>query len=135
MDVRQQAADGEAVGERNAKGQESIIVGKNNDVAGSKNFIVGDNNTVQGSNVMLFGISGTTIRDSNTIIFGAPIVQYVNFIQAGRDEVLNPFSTTKIINYVDAGRDKVRPLGSQTLEMQINTGIIVTGKQIGRAHV
>ena len=115
----------EILGEKNIiqnGSQESIIVGKNNDVAGTKNFIVGDNNTVQGSNVMLFGISGTTIRDSNTIIFGAPIVQYVNFIQAGRDEVLNPFSTTKIINYVDAGRDKVRPLGSQTLEMQINAG-------------
>jgi len=100
----------------------SIVVGKGNDISGSQNFIMGDNNTIQGNNIFSFGLSGTTIRTSNTVVFGAPIVQYVNFIQAGRNEILNPFSTTKTINYLSGSRNEVRTLGSQSLESKVDGG-------------
>lgn len=102
-------------------GEGNLVTGNDNNVAGSGNLVFGDNNNVQANRVLLFGVDNSNITTSDIVIFGQPTIVNYNFISAGVDEVLNPFSAS-LINYIDAGVDVVRPLGSQSIVSQINAG-------------
>ena len=102
--------------------RDSIIAGQNNNVSGVQNLIMGDNNVVIGDNIIGLGLNNVTLRNSNTFTFGGPIINYVNFIDAGRNEVINPFSSTKLINFISGGRNEVRPIGGNGIEMIIDSG-------------
>lgn len=105
-----------------AESSSSLIAGNNNDVGGTGNFIVGNDNIVKGNNVFAFGVNGQTISNNNAFVIGMPLITYVNFIDAGRDEILNPNSITKIVNFIDAGRDVIRGIGGNSIEGLINAG-------------
>ena len=112
---------------------ENRVQGQNNQIAGTKQFVSGDNNITQGNNIMVMG-TGNTVNGNDIMIFGLDdintdqsglhyvktLINYANFISAGRDEVLSPYPSTKVVNYIDAGRDVVRGLGSYSLETNIN---------------
>lgn len=124
------------LGDGNQIGDESksfSVQGDNNQFSGKKLFINGDDNTVEGNNNMVFG-TGNTVNGNDIMVFGLDnvyadqsglhyvktLINYANFISAGRDEVLSPYPSTKVVNYIDAGRDVVRGLGSYSIETNIN---------------
>lgn len=109
------------------------VQGDNNQFAGKNMYINGDDNVVEGNNNMVMG-TGNTITGNDIVVMGLDnvfadqsglhyvktLINYANFISAGRNEVLSPYPSTKIVNYIDAGRDVVRELGSYSLETNIN---------------
>lgn len=118
------------IGKRNTlKSSEIIVTGKDNYVGFNSNTstITGNNNTIENdtqavilgnNNRVASGATGSvvignnlTAREPNTIYLSGIVVNSMNYIQAGRDEILNPFSDS-IINYRAAGRDSIRDLGS-----------------------
>jgi len=127
------------VGTDNASyGQNVYLLGNSNVVSSNNNFVVGDDNKIdRGSegnvifgsnneiksgvdNTFVFG-SDLTITESDTFYIQGKLVNAPNYISAGRNEVLSPFSDTEI-NYISAGRDAVRELGSYTNINIINCG-------------
>lgn len=115
-----------------------ILTGSNNSIVmGSNNYIeqgilnskiLGNNNTIYTevgseltSNVIILG-DGMSVSTSNTINIAGVLVVNNNYINAGFDEVLNPFSDNSIINWIDGSRDCVRDYGSQTNIMLISGG-------------
>jgi hypothetical protein len=100
-------------------GNKLFINGDNNTVQGNGNMVVGTGNTVTGNDIMIFGIDGIT-ADQPGLHYVKSLINYANFISAGRDEVLSPYPSTKVVNYIDAGRDVVRALGSYSIETNIN---------------
>ncbi len=101
---------------------QSIIVGTGNNMAGNRNVIVGNDNLVQGDDIFVIGVSGQTFRQSNTIVLGNTTLNYVNRIDAGRNEILNRYPTTKTANYISGSRDEVRQLGTESLESRVDGG-------------
>lgn len=118
------------IGKRNTiNSSEIIVTGKDNYVGFNSNTstITGNNNTIENdtqavilgnNNRVASGATGSvvignnlTAREPNTIYLSGIVVNSMNYIQAGRDEILNPFSDS-IINYRAAGRDSIRDLGS-----------------------
>lgn len=100
----------------------SLIVGDFNNNTGEKNLIIGDNNLVTANKVVILG-DNMKVSTPNTINFANVVVFNTNFITAGRDEVLSPFSDNSVINYISGSRDAVRNLGSYT-----NINIISAGR-------
>ena len=104
----------------------ALIVGKNNAVEeGETNtnptsIILGNNITIKNGEVSST-IGGTQTPRSIVTLNSKPVV-VVNFISAGRDEVLNPFPDVKPENYINAGRDAVRNLGAEDLTDSIKAG-------------
>jgi len=100
---------------------ESSFIGGNGNVnIGNNNIVLGNNNSVTSNNSITIG-SNIKSPSDNVIYIGLALVVGPNYIQAGRDEVLNPFSTN-IINYFNASRDAVRNLGSYSPIMIIEAG-------------
>lgn len=93
-----------------------VIVGSNNNVVGvsDKSFIFGDNNTITDSASTVFVVGDGLTLTGNTSIINAPVVINSNYISAGSDEILSPFSDNTPINYIYGSRDVVRELGSET---------------------
>jgi hypothetical protein len=100
-------------------GTKQFISGDDNMVQGNYNMIIGTGNTVTGDDIMIFGLDGIT-ADQPGLHYVKSLINYANFISAGRDEVLSPYPSTKVVNYIDAGRDVVRALGSYSIETNIN---------------
>ena len=96
-----------------------LIVGDRNRVDGVNNIIQGDNNTVNGDNITVLGYDGGTFDEDGTTSIGE-LRLISNYVTAGRDEVLNHFPDNKIINFVSAGRDEVRPIGTYSVETNID---------------
>jgi hypothetical protein len=100
-------------------GNKIFINGDDNTVQGNGNMVIGTGNTVTGNDIMIFGLDGIT-ADQPGLHYVKSLINYANFISAGRDEVLSPYPSTKVVNYIDAGRDVVRGLGSYSIETNIN---------------
>jgi hypothetical protein len=103
------------------------------DIAGNNNLlgdnvsnitIRGNNNTIPGglSNVAIINTSNVTATYSNETwvnglhitYSGIVINENINYIEAGKDVVIDPFGVT-IINFVDAGIDNILNLGGSNL--------------------
>lgn len=109
-------------------GEGNAIFGNDNEVGplNERNFIIGERNTVQfgatsSSENIVFG-SDMTISGSGGFIVKAPITQYIDFIDAGRDEIIGEFADNCLINYISAGRDAILGLSSKSLIKQIDAG-------------
>lgn len=90
----------------------NYVGGDNNYISGFNNFIRGNDNFIEGNNTTIFG---NNIKAEGNDLFIAPnIISGVNYINAGRNEILNPF-TSFIPNIISASRDEVRQLGSHSL--------------------
>jgi hypothetical protein len=91
-----------------------LVIGNRNKVAGDRNIVQGNNNKILGENNMVqgdnFDIKGNyiTLLNKTTLIS--------DFIDAGRNTILNHFPENKVINVISGGRDEVRPLGSFSIE-------------------
>ncbi len=107
-----------------ASSTNNIIVGNDNDIQGTSNMIYGSGNIVSGSDVLAFGINNQRIDSSGITLFNNPVVINNNFISAGVDEVLNPFSSS-VINLISGSFDEVRQLGSESVVSKISGGIDV----------
>jgi hypothetical protein len=119
------------------------IIGHNNfvynEVINTK--IIGDNNTINSgsANISILGNNNITSKEesirnayvigddvvvntSGSVNIGGVLIVNNNWIVAGRNEILNPFSTNSVINHVQAGKDAVRNLGSNVNIMQVKSG-------------
>ena len=65
--------------------------------------------------------NNVTAREANTIYLSGRVVNSTNYIQAGRNEILNPFSDS-IINYRSGSRNSIRELGSNDIIQVISGG-------------
>lgn len=115
-------------------GSNNIVAASNVSVLGSNNLVGVDttNSLVVGSNNMLgagavnsFVLgSNQQISESNSFVTNAKVIISADLIDAGRDEVLNPFPDNKIINLVSASVNVVRQPGSADV---VN---VVSGRRI-----
>lgn len=96
-----------------------LTIGDNNQIDGNNTFVNGNNNYVAGDNINVIGLNGGYYDESNKT-YTSTFVRVSNFISAGRDNVLNIYPDNKIINFIDAGRDEVRPLGTYSIETNID---------------
>jgi len=91
------------------------VLGNNNRVEAmaSSALVVGDNNYVAPAvqRAMVIG-SNARVAQSDTLVITSKIAIAPNYINAGRNEILNPFSDSKIVNLVSGSRNAVRNLGS-----------------------
>lgn len=105
-----------------------LIEGNENTVGDRTSNIVmlnSSQNTVGGglSNVTLINTNGMYVNQSNvTYVNGIlmnqnfePVTTVINFIDAGYNEVLNPFGSATTVNLVDAGTNNVLDIGSANL--------------------
>lgn len=104
-------------GNNNFINDSSTVRGNNNQV-NSKSYIVGNNNYVApGLNyVVIIGDNQTVVRDGIYNAYDSPYFDRynrTNFIIAGRDVVLDPFSN-EVPNLISGSVDAVRNLGSYT---------------------
>ena len=92
------------------------LYGDSNSIDGNNTNInlYGDSNRVRGNVTDVFAIGDNMDITENGIYFSSQPVINIDWIDAGTDMILNPYSNTSIINYIDAGLDTIRPLGSQT---------------------
>jgi len=117
-------------------GNNHYIVSSNNAVilGGENNFIgkSATNSVVIGGagnkidlnikNSVVIGGVNNTLRESDRVMIGQPMIKVSNFVGAGRDEVLSAFPENKVENFISGGRDEVRPLGSHTIENLLSGG-------------
>lgn len=91
------------------------VLGSNNIVeAGVSNMmLLGDNNIVTPNvkNTMVVG-SNTIASESDTLVITSKIAISPNYIDASRNEILNPFPDSKVVNYLSGSRNAIRSLGS-----------------------
>ena len=112
------------VGDNNTvSGERVVTFGDNNVVADDKIFIFGDNNTIEpgAEGSVIFG-SNLTVTDPGTFVIGGKLVISSNYVNAGRNEILNTFPDNKTINYISASRNEVRELGSEDVINYIDGG-------------
>lgn len=101
-------------------GSNTLISGNNNINSGNNSLIVGNNNTNTANNAILLGDG---INNSNSgIITVLPIIQYVNYIDAGTNIIVGEFPESTTINYISAGRDNILGSGSTTVINYISAG-------------
>jgi hypothetical protein len=84
-------------------------------------MVAGNGNFVNGDNINVFGLDGGTYEESNRTYTNV-LVRVSNFIDAGRDIVLEEYPDNKVINIISAGRDEVRGLGSYSIETNVDGG-------------
>lgn len=101
----------------------SLISGNNNFVASeSTATIFGNSNRVSSGATGSFIIgNNVTATEADTIYLSGRVVNSINYVQAGRNEILNPFSDT-IINYRSGSRNSIRELGSNDIVQIISGG-------------
>jgi hypothetical protein len=104
-----------------SKTHNSLVVGDNNKLDGGNIFINGNKNNVTGNNVTVLGLDGGTYTESGRT-YTNTLIRVSNFVNAGRDEILNHFPDNKIVNIIDGGRDEVRPLGTHSIETNVDGG-------------
>jgi len=113
-------------------GAGNITGGERNNVFGHFNSIGSDshNNFVIGSNVqvepnlknnVVIG-SPSPVRVTGQIMMATTPVGYINDLDAGSDDILNPFPPTTPINVINSGVDILRNIGSQTLIQTFDGG-------------
>lgn len=93
----------------------------------SDNFIVGSGNEISfgstsSSGNIVFG-NNMTISGNGGFIVKAPIVQYVDYIDAGRDQIIGEFTDNILVNYISGGRDRILGIGSKSLIKYIDGGV------------
>ena len=96
-------------------GDKSLVIGDSNDVNAEKSFVMGDNNTVteDAKGSFIFGDNQTADQPGMIIIEGR-LVMASNYVQAGRNEIINPFFDNSPVNYISASLNAVREWGSYT---------------------
>jgi hypothetical protein len=91
------------------------IYGDNNRVEAmaASTLVVGNNNRVAPAveRSMVIG-SNARVAQSDTLVITSKIAIAPNYIDAARNEILNPFFDSKPINYVSGSRNEIRNLGS-----------------------
>jgi len=98
----------------------TLVLGNRNKINGSDILVKGSENIVRANNVTVLGIDGGYFTEDNKT-YTSTLIRVSNLISAGRDEVLNVYPDNKIINFIDAGRDEVRPLGTYSIETNIDS--------------
>ena len=119
----------------NPLGSSVVSVNGNNNTIGSNvsNIIVqGNNNNIQPglSNVALYNTSNVNVTESDTVYIngikinssGALINTNINVIDAGTDQVLNPFNEASVVNLINASEDTIMELGSFDLRNDVDAG-------------
>jgi len=97
----------------------SILLGDKNNIEGKSLLVSGDNNIVRGTNITVLGLNGG-YYDENNRTYINPLVKISNYVDAGRDTTLNPYPDNKIVNFISGGRDEVRPLGTHSIETNVD---------------
>jgi hypothetical protein len=90
----------------------SLVIGDFNYIRNKNGLVIGSSNIIDGSGIVALGVSNKTITGNNKVYVNG-LVEQVDLIDGGSNEVLSPFGDTNI-HLIDGGTDSILDIGSDT---------------------